>query len=639
LIEDARTDALSACLEVEQVGSTVVSMPHYMAQGINGMTSDGLTKAVNGLHTMLDLTVTGVEEMVVFYIGMLTNTYLCLITAAVSGSLSSAISILEDAQNAINSTLSGIANDITTAGNAVESGLNALVSGINTEFDKNPPNINFSTETDKLKNFVLPTNLDADLVKLNSSIPTFQDVKNFTDTAIQQPFEDLKTLMNQSWGNYTFNTSLLPVPDKKSLSFCSGNNDINNFFDDLKKLAALAKRIFIGILLVLALLACIPMGMMEVRRFYRQQFRAKLVKDYATDAMDAVYISSRPYTSDLGRGIANRFPTTKRQILIRWFVAYCTSLPALLLLSLALAGLFSCLCQWVLFRIVSKEVPALAAQVVAFADEIVGSMNNVSQNWATDANSVIFNEGTKLNQDLLGWVNTSTVAINNTLNVFVDSTMNVLNTTFGGTPLYVPITEVFNCLIGLKVQGIEAGLTWVHDHASINFPLLPNNTMTVGDLLSKSTGDNSSFLANPQQASQDDITAAISKVGDMILKSIRQEAIVSFMLLVAWFIVFLIGLITILVQTYGRNSSPAYFPGDYGKQSMSGAVGVATTTNEPPIANPAPAYSMSNNSHQDPFHSSEDELESEKHGVISRDATFSQYQPQPVNYNEKNGFI
>lgn len=617
------------------------------------MTADGVTKAVSGLHTMLDLTVTGVEEMIVFYIGMLTNTYLCLITAAVGGSVGAVTDALETAETDVNQSLTGIANDISTAATTVQNGINSLVSGINTVLGKSAPTIDFTTQINELKNYTFPTTINADLVKLNGSIPTFQDVKNFTDSVIQLPFEDLKTLMDTAWGNYTFNSSLLPVPEKTSLTFCSDNNDINNFFNDLKKLASTAKKIFIVVLLLLAGAACIPMAMMEIRRFNRLQFRAKKVNTYAVDSMDAVYISSRPYTSDVGRALASRFHTNKRQTLVRWCIAYCTSLPALFLLSLALAGLFSCFCQWILLRIVSKEVPALTAEVVGFADQVIGTMNNASQKWATDANNVILTESGKLNQDLLGWVNTSTVAVNNTLNKFVDETISVLNTTFGGTPLYGPITDVFNCLIGLKVQGIEAGLTWVHDNAHIDFPLLPNNTMTMGDLLSKSNNGAADLLNNPGGATQDDVTAAINKVGNEILKSIRQEAIVSFMLLVTWLIVFFTGLVYSLIKTYRRDSSQPLIGGEY-KHDMSGPFGVAHPY-EPRTMTPAPEYSVSNananaNVNRTPYpvnsyprRSHEDELQSEKHGVTSRDTVFptaNQYSAQPVTYQkEKGGFI
>lgn len=646
MIDDARAEALSACLEVEKVGSAFASMPHYMSQGVNSMTADGITKAVQGLHSMLDLTVTGVEEMVVFYIGMLTNTYLCLITAAVSGSVHAVVGVLESAQGDINKTLGAIGDDIGTVASNIQNGINGLVSGVNTVLGKNAPTIDFSKQINQLKTYTLPTTLDADLIKLNNSVPTFEDVKNFTDSMIQTPFEDLKKLMDQSWGNYTFNHSLFPIPEKTSLGFCSNNNHINNFFDDLKKIAQDAKRVFTAVLIILALLACIPMALMEIRRYALLQIRAKKVNTFATDAMDAVYLCSRPYTSDAGRHFANRFGTTKRQILARWFVAYCTSLPALFLLSLALAGLFSCFCQYILLKVVTKEVPAITAEIVGFADNVIGTMNNASQKWATDANTVILNEGGKLNTDLLGWVNTSTVALNNTLNTFVDQTIHVLNTTFGGTPLYGPITDVFNCLIGLKVKGIEAGLTWVHDHAQINFPTLPNNSLTISSLLQKTNSPGGDLFSNPQNTTQDGVTAAVNKVGNKILAGIRQEAIIALMLLLAWFIVFLTGLASIMIKFYGRNSSRGQFGQEYKARETRSSFGDIHAY-EPRTTTPAPAYSNAPfdvNSHA-PFtrRVNEDELQPEKHGVVVRDTVYpssNQYQAQPVNYNkEKSGFI
>lgn len=642
MIDDARTEALSACLEVEKVGSAFASMPHYMSQGVNSMAADGISKAVHGLHTMLDLTVTGVEEMVIFYIGMLTNTYLCLITAAVSGSLSAVIGAIESAQGDINTTLTAIGNDIGSVASDVQSGINKLVSGINTVLGESAPTIDFTKQINELKSFTLPTDLDADLTKINASIPTFEDVKNFTDNVISIPFEDLKTLMDQAWGNYTFNGSLFPVPDKQSLGFCSDNNHINTFFDDLKAIAHEAKKVFSAVLVILALLACIPMALIEIRRYAVLQIRARKVKAYATDAMDGVYLITRPYTSEVGRTVANRFGTNKRQILARWFVAYCTSLPALFLLSLALAGLFSCLCQYILLKVITKEVPAITAEIVGFADDVVQSMNNASQKWSTDANTVIMNEGGKLNQDLLGWVNTSTVAMNNTLNAFVDETIHVLNTTFGGTPLYGPITEVFNCLIGLKVKGIEAGLTWVHDHAQVNFPMLPNDTLTISNLLTKTNSPGSDLFSDTQGATQDDVSAAVNKVGNKILAGIRQEALISFMLLLAWFIVFLIGLVSIMIKFYGRGSSRGPIGHEYKTDDLRSSFG-SVQEFAPRTATPVPVYSNANSRTPYSHQSNEEELEPEKHGVVTQDTNFSRpniYQAEPVTYrNEKGGFI
>jgi len=653
MIDDARAEALSACTSVEKIGSAFASMPHYMSQGVNSLTATGLSKAVNGAQTMLDLTLTGVEEMIIFYIGMLTNTYLCLITLAVSGSLHAVVDVLTAAQGDLNKTLSAIGDDIGSTANTLQTGINDLVGGINTVLSKSTPQINFTTQINELKNLQLPTDLNADLLKLNGSIPTFDDVKNATETVISAPFEALRTLIKNEWGNYTFNQSLFPVPEKKGLSFCSGNNNINNFFDDLRNLASKAKKIFIGVLLTLALLACVPKALMEIRKWNRLPARARKVHSFTTDPIDTVYLSSRPYTSDVGRALAGRFHSNRRQTLVRWCVAYSTSLPALFLISLALTGFFACFCQWVLLKIITKEVPALTAEIVGFADDVVQTLNNASSHWATDANAVVLGEANKLNTDLLGWVNTSTVAVNNTLNKFVDETVSVLNTTFGGTPLYDPIKGVFDCLIGLKIKGIESGLTWVHDHAQISFPMLPNDTMTIGALLSKSNSEGADFFSDPTTTTQNDVSAAINKVGNMILKGIRQEALISLMLLLAWLIIFLIGIVSIMITFY-KHGSPgaATFPNEYHQQDVSNMFENPQSIQSRTVT-PAPAYSNGNpdvnsqapfalNPHTFPQTSGNDDFQ-EKHGVTSREVVFptaNQFQAQPINYNnEKNGYI
>jgi hypothetical protein len=203
------------------------------------------------------------------------------------------------------------------------------------------------------------------------------------------------------------------------------------------------------------------------------------------------------------------------------------------------------------------------------------------------------------------------------------------------TPLYTPILDVFNCLIGIKVQGIEAGLTWVHDHAQVNLPLLPNNTMTLGDLLSKSNSDASSFLSDPTSATQDGVTSAINKVGDKVLKTIKQEALVSLMLLLAWLIVLLIGIGYIFWKSNGQQAvlQPT------GSNFLQSPKVDITELYEQRNQSPAPAYVKSGKDNQHTgfnFNNNPAEEEyDEKHGVTNRDTLFppaNQYQVQPVKY-------
>ncbi|KAF2405026.1 hypothetical protein EJ06DRAFT_9766 [Trichodelitschia bisporula] len=542
-LKSARREALSACTNVEKVGSAMASMPHYMSQGVNKMTATGITRAVNGLESVTELMVTGVEEIVVFYIGMLTNTYLCLTTFAVTGSLSSTLEGLQKAQDGLNNAIGTITSDISSTADTLQQGLNGLTSGVNTFTGGSLPKVDFSKPINELKNLKLPTDVTGDLQKLNSSMPTFVQVKNATETVIRFPFDELKKLINSTIGGYQFNTSVLPVPQKEALSFCSDNNGINDFFDGLLHVSHVARIVFIVVLLTLAIAICLPMAWLEIRRWRSLQQRAPLIAKHAVDPIDGIYMASRPYTSRLGIAVADRVHSPRAKLVARWAVAYSTSMPALFVLALGLAGLFACLCQFILLRALQKQVPGLTDQVANFTGAVVRKVDAASMQWANGTNAAIAAENARFNEEIFGWVNTSTTAVNATLNKFVDETMSLLNASFGGTPLYTPIKEVFNCLVGLKVAGIQSGLTWVHDNAHVSFPTLGNDTLSLTALSknSDSTSDDN-FLANPESASRDDISNAVLRVTDLIAAAIRQEAIISTCILLVWLIIVLIGI-------------------------------------------------------------------------------------------------
>lgn len=105
-------------------------MPHYMSDGVNQLTADGLDKAINGLNSMLLLTVTGLEEIILFIINLLTSTYVCLITFAVSGSLHVAIDIAEDVGDFLNSTAKTIGHDLGDVVADFDTGFNDFLAGL-----------------------------------------------------------------------------------------------------------------------------------------------------------------------------------------------------------------------------------------------------------------------------------------------------------------------------------------------------------------------------------------------------------------------------------------------------------------------------------------------------------------------------
>ena len=545
----AKTEAMSACTGVEDMGSAMASMPHYMAAGVNELAGSGIEKAVNGLYSMLLMTITGVEELLVFYINTLTSTYMCLITLVVAGSLHVALQVVEDVSHFLNGTVKDIGNDLAAGIKDFQTGLDDFTKGINSipaAFGKKNaiPELNVTGNLTKLQNLQLPSGLDQDLSKLNNSIPTFQDVQNFTDNVIRLPFEEVKKLLNGKL-NFTFDRSVLPVPQKEKLTFCSDHNGIESFFEDLAEIANIARKAFTAVLVILAILVCIPMALQEYRRWNTMKKRSELVADKSFDPMDVIYIASRPYTATAGIKAAAPLKSSRRQILVRWVIAYATSTPALVVLSLGITGLIACLCQYILLKALVKEVPALTNDVGKFADQVVNKLNNASEAWANDTNGHITGLNDDINDDVLGWVNTSIGAVNHTLDVFINDTIGVLNKTFGGTVLYDPVTGIFECLIGLKVAGIQKGLTWVSDHAHVDFPLLNEDTFSLGAAASIGNDNpqnkGNSFLASPGQNAADKVSNSVVKVAQHLADDIRTEAIISTCIVLIWVIIVLLG--------------------------------------------------------------------------------------------------
>lgn len=560
-LANAKQEALSACTSVENVGSAMASMPHYLSDGVNALAADGVTKAINGLMDMLMLTITGVESIILFVINMMTSTYVCLITLAVTGSLHVAIQMIEEVGAFMNKSINSITGDISSDLTTFQNGLNSFLSDLNIGGlfggSKSPPTVNLSSQIAALNSIQIdPTTMDADLTRLNASLPTFPQVQNFTNKAISYPFGLVKDAINSSMAGYTFDKSVFPVAPKQALTFCSNSTAIDDFFEGLVKVVFTARKIFIIVLTLAAVLACVPMAYREIWHWRTMRQRSILLQKQAFDPMDVIYIASRPYTSTAGIKLASRFKSTKRQIHVRWFIAYITTLPALFVLALGLAGLFTCLCQYIVLKAIEKEVPVLADEVGDFANTVVSALNNASESWAKSANDVLNSTNTKINHDVFSWAVNASVAANNTLNTFTDQMTLALNETFGGTILYDPITEVLNCLIGLKIAGIEKGLTWVTNNAHVTIPEFRPDVFSLGaaaSLTNSSTTD--SFLSSPGDVASNDITNAVLKVTNKLQSAINTEAIISACIVGVWLLVVLIGLIRTLIAMRSRDKT------------------------------------------------------------------------------------
>jgi len=551
-IGTAKVKALSACTKVEDIGSSMASMPHYLSVGVNKMAGTGISKAVHGMVTILEMILTGVENLILFIVNFYVGMYVCLTGALIHGTLDIGIGSANAVTDVMNKGIKTVTDELAADAKKFQDLVNDafnLVKGAPALFGKtiDVPTIDIAGRLDALNSIKVDNKeFVKTLVDLDDKIPTYDEVEKAAKDALAIPFDLVKQKLNETYGGYKFDTSIFPVANKEKLQFCSGNTRINDFFDGLYTITRNARIAFVVVIVALAILVCVPMFFLEKARHERQKSHSRLFRR-GYDAMDVVYMASRSTTSRVGMWLAGplyRKNKNRNAMLVRWAWAYATSAPALFVLSLALAGFFSCFCQWILLRVIQKEAPALAGQVGDFAGEVVKTLEAVSQKWANDSNSVILGFQDDINKDILGHVVEATSAVNKTLNVFTDELNKGITLVFGKTVLDKTVKDVVRCVVGLKVEAVEKGLTWVHDNARVSLPLFDDDMFSVGAQKSISgDSDLTTFLASPSSVTTDEITDAIYHVINFLRNNIIQEALISTGLVLVYVIVVLLGVV------------------------------------------------------------------------------------------------
>lgn len=128
--------------------------------------------------------------------------------------------LLREFSTFINSTFATVRTDVQSAISGVDSTLVSAVATIN-----KLPGVNINAPTvsvpslESLNNISVPSDFMNGLVSLNNTLPTLDDLKAQLDDIISIPFEDLRSGIS-AMRNITINQTLLPVPQRQTLSFC-----------------------------------------------------------------------------------------------------------------------------------------------------------------------------------------------------------------------------------------------------------------------------------------------------------------------------------------------------------------------------------------------------------------------------------
>lgn len=502
----------------------------------------GITDTVRGLVKVLMMILNGVLEILMFMIERTYGTIVCVATSFIKGLVGLAAAAVEDLLQAIDAGLKAVEGELADAVSDLAKSLDTVVD----ELDKFPfvhiqlPTVDaVDTALDSLQNadFINATAAFAAITEFNNKIPNFDGIIADVQAVIGIPFTTVETLLNESFGNWSMDSSIFPTASKETLNFCTGDDTIAGLFDVLFITAKSAKIIAVCGLLLAALLAAAFMTWWEVQRFRRTVVKSRLFHN--REPMDTVYVAGRPLTAGTGLWISQKLSKDpNRQMLIRWVVAYATTYTALFVLSLAAAGAFSVLCQFFIMRAVSKEAPGLAQEVGTFVTDAMGLLEGSSTRWANESTQAVLSLQNDMNDKILVHVQDATGAVVRLIDAFENKTAILLEEFFGNNPVGVAADNftqgLLDCVIFDALNKVKSGIAWINDEAHVTLPEFPFNVFSLGATGGSENSSFSTLLRNSGMQTANDITSALNKIVAMLQSSIIQEGLIALVLFLVY---------------------------------------------------------------------------------------------------------
>ncbi|KAH9957433.1 hypothetical protein BC827DRAFT_1363124 [Russula dissimulans] len=576
-INNAKEDLLTGCLAAQQAASSAASLPRFMAVATNEQIVEAVNASMRGAQDALVLSLTVMEAIINFMVDTYRSTFLCFLELVVRGGLSLVIGATQEINtfltNTFNSLRTSIQNDVSAANSAVQTAINGI-NKVNPFGNIQAPQFSIPS-LDALQNVTLPTDFQDALTSLNASLPTVKVLKDTIDNLLDTPFEAVKADINSTFANITFNSSLLPLPDRSTITFC--DNLDTSIVDDLGH--ALLEITKVALILVALLIVLLLAGFSVLEwykwrclKFHLEWTRKAWMSDSTvthtgpasaptmtlSDHNMLVFHadSAHPLLTRIANTIAALLHLTPSQYTnLSWFLHYVFHPPALACFLIGFFGILS----------VQLQLLAIAPIEAKFHDRATAAANDLSGTIFTSLNQSMFNQSafyanginshidavqSTIDDGLLGWVNGTTTTLNNTINGFYNDVQNAVSTLFNGTFLEEPAQEFVRCFLGSKIDEIEEALTFLHDNLHINIPRVNESILVVSpEQVNEATQP---IAAAAIGGNGDPNGGLVGRLIETYVQALKKERIMFGIFLGLWAIVVLMGLAIVFWNSYGH---------------------------------------------------------------------------------------
>lgn len=611
-IEVSETYILSNCYSIDSLYSKMTdNTPHYLGIMGNYLIEKGMEETVKATLETLSLIVYASEGLVNFAIDLYLGTYACLIVSAVDGTVDVATNTTEKLISLVNDTVSSVANELDTGLNDISKIINKVIkaaSKVENFFtgDDDDSNMTSSIKSvnltiSALHNLYIPSSINDKLEELSAKTPDFAQVKNTTKNLISVPFNEVrKNIKAVNASNIIGDTSVLYVPPvslDNSTGICSSNqSEILAFYSILGQVLKIATVVCITVLICFAVGAMAPVAWNEIKLWrhlcgMRDHYMLSRQDSYTSFSSENTHELKDPFRDPpiqngqydviasyqqcfqtwntriagwmtnlvtFGKSPENIDPKTKQKI--EWVVAYMTSERALCVLGIGLLGILVCICQFVMIALLKHKISHSltsndgdGVQNLLKSSTAVDVENQMSL-WSVQTNKYINTTETNINQEVFGWINTTTLSVNNTVATMISDIDTTLADVFNGTLLYNPMKTVVGCAIENKLYTIEKAMTWIHDKAQLHIPRI--NGTQIKQALAKQA-DNSTIptASSTSAATENLLENLVNDMTEGLLKILRAyhritlgELTVALVILAVWLVQLPIALVILRLR-------------------------------------------------------------------------------------------
>ncbi|QHS75652.1 pheromone-regulated protein PRM1 [Saccharomyces paradoxus] len=556
-IEVSETYILSNCHSIDSLYSKVTdNTPHYLGVMGNFLIEKGMEETVKATLETLSLLVYASEGLVNFAIDLYLGTYACLIVSAVDGTVDVATNTTEKLISLVNDTVSSVADELDTGLNDISKIINKVIKTASkiedffTGDDDDDSNMTSSIKSvnltiSALHNLYIPSSINDKLEELSAKTPDFAQVKNTTKNLISVPFNEVrKNIKAVNASNLIGDTSVLYVPPvsvDNSTGICSSNeSEIIAFYGILGQVLKITTIVCIIMLICFAVGAMIPVAWNEIKLWRRlcgmrdhyilsrqdsytsyssgsshelkDPFADPPIQNVQYDVIASYQQCFRIWNTRIagwmtnlvtfGKSPENIDPETRKKI--EWVVAYMTSERALCVLGIGILGILVCVCQFAMIALLKHKISHSltsnsgdSVQSLLKSSTAVDIENQMSL-WSVQTNDYINTTESNINQEVFGWISTTTLSINNTVATMISDIDTTVADVFNGTLLYNPMKTAVGCAIENKLYTVEKAMTWIHDKAQLHIPRI--NGTQIKQALAKQADNSTTSTASSTSA-------------------------------------------------------------------------------------------------------------------------------------------